>query len=326
MASCCYRNILLNSITCEIATVKTNYKTIGATPLSPAIGAEISGIDIARGIDDEQFDELRQAFVDFSVIFLRDQNLTPDQHIAFAERWGKINVNRFFKATDTHPVIAEVRKEAHQKANIGAAWHTDHSYDQCPAMGSILYAREVPSVGGDTLFASMYSAYDSLSDGLKQMLSTMNAVHSSRHSFGAGSYAGRDVEDRLGNAEAATQDALHPVIIRHPLSGRPALYVNGEFTVKFEGWTPEESQPLLDYLYAQARQNECTCRFNWRQGSIAIWDNRATQHCALNDYFGERRLMHRITIDGEDLSAYTAHYTARQFSPLRGQRAGSAGP
>jgi len=287
-----------------------NYKTIEASPLSPALGAEISGIDIARGIGDEQFDELRQAFVDYSVIFLRDQDISPDQHIAFAERWGKINVNRFFRATDTHPLIAEVRKEADQKRNIGAAWHTDHSYDQCPAMGSILYAREVPSVGGDTLFASMYAAYDALSDGLKRMLSTMNAVHSSRHAFGDVAYVDTDMEDlggRLGNTDAATQDALHPVIIRHPLSGRPALYVNGDFTVKFEGWTREESQPLLDYLYAQACQNEFTCRFSWRQGSIAIWDNRATHHCALNDYFGQRRLMHRITIDGNNLDAYTAH-------------------
>ena len=289
--------------------MKNAYKTLEATPVSPALGAEISGVDIARGIDDEQFAELRQAFIDHGVIFLRDQDITPDQHIAFAERWGSINVNRFFKAMDTHPVIAEVRKEAHQKTNIGAAWHTDHSYDQIPAMGSILCAREVPSVGGDTLFASMYAAYDSLSDGLKNMLSTMNAVHSSRHSFGEVAYVNRDADEvggRLGNTAAATQDSVHPVIIRHPLSGRPALYVNGEFTVKFEGWTEQESKPLLEYLYAQARQNEHCCRFNWRPGSIAIWDNRATHHCALNDYTGERRLMHRITIDGEDLHAFAA--------------------
>ena len=289
--------------------MKNAYKTLEATPVSPALGAEISGVDIARGIDDEQFAELRQAFIDYGVIFLRDQDITPDQHIAFAERWGSINVNRFFKAMDTHPVIAEVRKEAHQKTNIGAAWHTDHSYDQIPAMGSILCAREVPSVGGDTLFASMYAAYDSLSDGLKNMLSTMNAVHSSRHSFGEVAYVNRDADEvggRLGNTAAATQDSVHPVIIRHPLSGRPALYVNGEFTVKFEGWTEQESKPLLEYLYAQARQNEHCCRFNWRPGSIAIWDNRATHHCALNDYAGERRLMHRITIDGEDLHAFAA--------------------
>jgi len=285
-----------------------NYKTLQATPLSPALGAEISGVNIAGGISDAQFAELRQAFADYAVIFLRDQDITPEQHIAFAERWGKINVNRFFQPTDDYPVIAEVRKEADQKANIGSSWHTDHSYDQCPAMGSILYAREVPSVGGDTLFASMYAAYDALSDGLKKMLSTMRAEHSSRHAFGDVAYLDRDLDDlggRLGNTAAATQDALHPVIIRHPFSGRPALYVNGDFTVKFEGWSKQESQPLLDYLYAHASQNEFTCRFNWRKGSIAIWDNRATHHCALNDYHGERRLMHRITIEGEDLGAYT---------------------
>jgi taurine dioxygenase len=289
--------------------MQPSYKTIQALPLTPALGAEIHGIDIAAGIDDEQFAELRQAFVDFGVIFLRDQDITPEQHIAFAERWGKINVNRFFRAVDDYPLIAEVRKEAEQKSNIGSSWHTDHSYDQCPAMGSILYAREVPSVGGDTMFASMYAACDALSDGLRKMLSGMRAVHSSRHAFGEGAYVGADLDDiggRLGNTAAATQDALHPVIIRHPLSGRPALYVNGDFTVSFEGWTREESQPLLDYLYAHARQNEFTCRFRWRKGSMAIWDNRATHHCALNDYQGERRLMHRITIEGEALDAYGA--------------------
>ncbi len=289
--------------------MSTDYKTIEASPVSPALGAEISGVDIAAGISDEQFAELRQAYVDYGVIFLRDQDITPDQHIEFARRWGDINVNRFFQAVATHPVIAEVRKEAEQKANIGSSWHTDHSYDQVPAMGSILYAREVPSVGGDTLFASMYAAYDALSDGLRKMLSTMNAVHSSRHAFGEGAYVDTDLDDlggRLGNTESATQDAIHPVVIRHPLSGRPALYVNGDFTVRFDGWTQAESQPLLDYLYAHARQNEFTCRFHWRKGSIAIWDNRATHHCALNDYHGERRLMHRITIDGVALEAAAA--------------------
>ncbi|MDH3632171.1 MAG: TauD/TfdA family dioxygenase [Gammaproteobacteria bacterium] len=287
----------------------TKFETIEVSPLSPALGGTISGVDIAAGVSDEQFAEIRQAFIDYSVIFFRDQQITPDQHIEFARRWGEINVNRFFQAVESHPIIAEVRKEADQKANIGAEWHTDHSYDEVPAMGSILYAREVPTVGGDTLFASMYAAYDALSDGLKQMLSTMNAEHSSRHVFGEVAYGDRDLDDlgsRLGNTDAATQDSIHPVIIRHPLSGRPALYVNGDFTVKFENWTQEESQPLLDYLYAHARQNEFTCRFHWQQGSMAIWDNRATHHCALNDYHGERRLMHRITIDGVGLQAAAA--------------------
>ena len=277
----------------------TQYKPIKVTPLSRFVGAEVSGVEIARGLSDQQFLELRQAFVKHSVIFIRNQNITPDEHIEFAKRWGEISVNRFFQAVDSHPVIAEVRKEAHQKLNIGSTWHTDHSYDQVPAMGSILYARVVPKLGGDTLFSSMYAAYEHLSDGMKNTLLRMRAEHSSRHAFGEAAYIGLDeVEGRLSNAAEATQDAVHPVIIKHPLSGKSALYVNGEFTVKFEGWSKEESQPLLDYLYSHAYKNEFTCRFKWTQGSLAIWDNRATQHCALNDYVGEQRLMHRITISG----------------------------
>ena len=288
------------------------YKTLRAIPVSREIGAEISGVDIASGIDDGQFSELKRAYSDYGVIFFRDQDITPDQHIEFAKRWGDINVNRFFQPVETHPQIAEVRKEPHQKTNIGEAWHTDHSYDRIPAMGSILYAREVPSLGGDTLFSSMYAAYDALSDGMKKMLAGLRAEHSSRHSFGEQAYVGKDMDDvggRLGNTGAATQDAVHPVIIRHPLSGRPALYVNGEFTVKFEGWTKAESQPLLDFLYEHARQNEFTCRFHWQKGSMAIWDNRATHHCAMNDYQGELRLMHRITIEGEALVSAASDYS-----------------
>ena len=277
----------------------TQYKPIKVTPLSRFVGAEVSGVEIARGLSDQQFLELRQAFVKHSVIFIRNQNITPDEHIEFAKRWGEISVNRFFQAVDSHPVIAEVRKEAHQKLNIGSTWHTDHSYDQVPAMGSILYARVVPKLGGDTLFSSMYAAYEHLSDGMKNTLLRMRAEHSSRHAFGEAAYISlNEVEGRLSNAAEATQDAVHPVIIKHPLSGKSALYVNGEFTVKFEGWSKEESQPLLDYLYSHAYKNEFTCRFKWTQGSLAIWDNRATQHCALNDYDGEQRLMHRITISG----------------------------
>ena len=279
----------------------TEYRHIEVTPVGSALGAEISGVDISAGVNDDQFGEIWQAFIDHSVIFFRDQDMSPDQHIAFAQRWGEINVNRFFQAVETHPMIAEVRKEAHQKKNIGSTWHTDHSYDQVPAMCSILYAREVPPVGGDTLYASTCAAYEALSDGMKQMLGSMRAEHSSRHAFGDVAYEEVDMDDlnnRLGNTGAATQDAVHPVIIRHPLSGRPSIYVNGDFTLKFEGWTQEESQPLLDYLYAHISRPEFCHRFQWRQGSIAIWDNRATHHNAINDYQGYKRLMHRITIDG----------------------------
>ncbi len=199
-------------------------------PASNAVGAEILDLDVTD-LSDSDFEQLRNAYLEHGVIFLRGQKLTPEQHIAFAERWGEININRFFGAVDGYPQIAEVRKEPDQKNNIGGGWHTDHSYDVEPAMGSILYAREVPATGGDTLFASMYAAYDALSDGLKQALDGLRAVHSSRHVFGAGGGANRALEGRIGNPEAATQDAVHPVVIQHPDSGRKALYVNPGFTI-----------------------------------------------------------------------------------------------
>jgi taurine dioxygenase len=163
----------------------------------------------------------------------------------------------------------------------------------------MLYARQVPPAGGDTLFSSMTLAFEALSDGMKKTLLGLNAWHSSRHAFGYGVSDNEHYEDgRLANPELAVQDALHPVIITHPLSGKKALYVNADFTVRFDGWTIEESQPLLDFLYAHGAREEFTCRFEWQEGSIALWDNRATWHNAMNDYHGHRRVMHRITLEG----------------------------
>lgn len=272
-------------------------------PISGALGAEIVGVDFAAGVDNETFDRIRETFLDCGVIVIRDQVLTPGQHLAAARRFGGINVNRFFTPVDGHPEVAEVRKEAHQKRNIGSKWHTDHSYDDVPALGSMIYAIEIPPAGGDTLFANMSLAYETLSDGMKEMLSKLEAVHSSRHVFGPGYKASPDVSDRFRNAEQAVQDAVHPVVIRHPDTGRKSLYVNPTFTVRFNGWTEEESRPLLDYLYAHAAKPEFSCRVRWREGSLGLWDNRTTWHLALNDYPGHRRLMHRVTIEGTALSA-----------------------
>ncbi|MEM7019924.1 MAG: TauD/TfdA family dioxygenase [Pseudomonadota bacterium] len=278
----------------------TDYQTIKVTPLSPTVGAEISGIDLTKPISDTQVQDILNAHANYGVIFFRDQQLTPEQHIAFAERCGVININRFFKPVDDYPKVAQVLKEPHQQANIGGGWHTDHSYDQLPAMGSVLYALEVPPTGGDTMFASMGAAYDALSDGLKETLESLNALHSSRHVFGGPREA---AGDRIGNPELATQDAIHPVVIKHPVSGRKTLYVNPGFTLQFEGWTAEESQPLLQYLYRHAAKPEFVYRFQWQPGSVAFWDNRAVWHYALNDYHGQRRLMHRITLEGGALEA-----------------------
>ncbi len=271
-------------------------------PVSGAVGAEVRGIDISRPLPSTTVAALRAALGEHGVLFFRDQALTEAQHIAFAEQFAKININRFFRAVEGWPQIAEVRKEPEQTKNIGGGWHTDHSYDDIPALGSLLYAREVPPSGGDTIFASMFAAYDALSDGLKRTLEGLRAVHSSRHVFGTQAKRGDDLKDRLGNAEAATQDAVHPMVIRHPISGKKALYVNRGFTTHIEGWTVEESKPLLEYLYQHGARPEFSCRFNWAPGSMAFWDNRATWHLAVNDYQGHRRLMHRITLEGVAIS------------------------
>jgi taurine dioxygenase len=282
------------------------YDTIEVSPQSVAVGAEIHGVNLAAELSNAQFSEIRQAFLEFGVIFFRDQDLSPEQHLAFARRFGAINVNRFFTPVKDHPEIAEVLKEADQKKNIGAEWHTDHSYDQIPALGSALYGKEIPPLGGDTMFASMGAAFETLSDGLKDTLRSLRAVHSSRHVFGPARYeaaAGTsEVTSRYRNPELATQDAVHPVVIHHPDTGREILYVNSTFTVRFEGWTDEESAPLLNFLFTHGARPEFACRFRWRKGSLALWDNRATWHMALNDYHGHRRYMHRITIEGVALN------------------------
>ncbi len=268
----------------------------------PGVGAEILGVDISSGLAANELDTIKATFSEHGLVFFRDQKLTETDHIELAGRFGKININRFFASNPDYPEIALVSKEPDQLANIGGGWHTDHSYDREPALGSILVARELPLSGGDTWFTSMYKAYDSLSEGLKETLEGLSAVHSAKHIFGpqAGYDTAGSASGRIGNADAALEleDPIHPVVISHPLSGRRALYVNAAFTLRFDGWTDEESAPLLAYLYGHAIADENVTHFKWENGSVAFWDNRATWHFAQNDYQGQRRVMHRITIDG----------------------------
>jgi taurine dioxygenase len=285
------------------ADVSQTRTAVEVTPYSSALGAVISGVDLTEPIDDVSFASIRKAFGEYGVIFFRDQHISPEQHLAFARRFAPIDINRFFRAVEGYPEIAEVRKEPEQITNIGGGWHTDHSYDLVPAMGSVLYAREVPPHGGDTLFASMAKAFEALSPGLQATLEGMRAVHSTAHVFGAqGAYANfKDTGGRIGNVAAATQDTVHPVVIRHPDTGQKVLYVNSGFTVRFEGWSVAESAPLLNFLYQHAAQPEFSCRFQWAEGSLAFWDNRSTWHYALNDYHGHRRVMHRVTVQGSSI-------------------------
>ncbi|MEE9334907.1 MAG: TauD/TfdA family dioxygenase [Granulosicoccaceae bacterium] len=265
--------------------------SITITPTSDA-GAYISGIDLnAASASDVK--KIKDALGNHGVAFFRDQSITSESHIAFAARFGEININRFFTPLADYPQIAQVLKEPEHDKNIGEKWHTDHSYDQIPALGSILVARELPASGGDTLFVNMFAAYDALSSEQKDALEGLSATHSSRHVFGS-----KDKTGRLKNSNAATQDSSHPVVIKHPFSGKRALYVNPEFTVKINELPHAKSESLLNEIYTHTQRSEFMHRFEWLPGSVAFWDNRATWHKALNDYPGQRRLMHRITVQG----------------------------
>ncbi|MEP1143411.1 MAG: TauD/TfdA family dioxygenase [Henriciella sp.] len=278
------------------------------------VGAEITDVDITSMSPDE-FQSIKNAFAEHGVIFLRDQDTNEDDHIAFAKRFGDININRFFAAHPSFPEIALVAKDVDQKDNIGGGWHTDHSYDHEPALGSVLVARELPESGGDTMFASMYKAYEALPADLKAKIDGRSALHSGKQIFGEGadSYYNKsdagthdDGTNRIGNASVAEllKDPEHPMVVTHPLSGKKALYVNPAFTVNVVGMNESESEELLAALYTHVYAgNAFHQRFKWEPGSIAMWDNRSTWHWALNDYQGQRRVMHRITIEGCALAA-----------------------
>lgn len=284
-------------------TVAIESAPITVRRLTGGCGAEILGVDLSRPQSAGELALIRDAQHAHGVVFFRDQSITPEQHIAFARQWGDIVINKFFEALDGYPEIALVNKAETDVKNIGGTWHTDHSYDKAPALGSILVARELPEDGGDTLFANMCAAYDALPEDMKERVSALRAVHSANQIFGYGGRA-QDPEGRSNtfhNPDLAAGEVSHPVVIRHPDSGRPALYVNPTFTVRIEGVPDDESKELLDELYAHATRPEFTCRFRWAPGSIAFWDNRATLHYAVNDYHGHRRILHRITIDGCEL-------------------------
>ena len=279
-----------------------SYRAFDLNRVAGALGAEISGIDLARSLDDAVIAEIRQGLLDHQVIFFRDQHLTPEQHLAFGRRFGDLNIHDFVAGMPDRPEILEVRKEEHETGgNFGGAWHSDVTYLEEPALGSILYAREVPAFGGDTLFANMYLAYDALSEGMKRMLADMTAVHSARRAYSPRSnyFTEGQRSMKILRSNAAEAEVQHPVVRTHPETGRKALFVNGTFTIRFTDMTEEESAPLLHYLYRHATHPEFTCRFRWRPNAIAFWDNRCVQHYAINDYHGQQRVMHRVTVNGD---------------------------
>ncbi len=263
------------------------------TPVTPHVGAYISDIDLAEEQAPEVYQQIRQAFLDHGVVFFRDQHLNSEQYVALAKRFGKpvLPTSGIIPALPGSDVIAEVKKE--RDRNIGGSWHTDQSHLRAPSWATMLLCRKRPASGGDTLFANMMAAYEQLSEGLKATLKPLRAVHCN-----AGVHA------RMGTGRTPDPEVLHPVIAHHPESGRPILYVNPGYTMRFDGWTEAESKSLLDYLFQEAIKPTLTCRFQWEVGSLAFWDNLSTWHFAVNDYGIGERVMHRIVINGPTVESF----------------------
>ena len=267
-------------------------------PIGGALGAEIRDIDLSVDLGATTVAEIRRALLDHLVIFFRGQPLTPAQFIAFGRRFGTLSRYPFVAGLAEHPEIIEVAKREHERVNFGGIWHSDTTYLDEPPMGSLLLAREVPAAGGDTLFANMYLAYETLSDGMRRLLDGLVGVSSS-----AKADVTRTREDRIRTSPSEQSRehflAEHPVVRTHPETRRKALYVNPAHTVGFKGMSEAESAPLLDFLFRHQVRPEFTCRFRWTPGSLAFWDNRATQHNPINDYHGHRRIMHRLSLAGD---------------------------
>jgi taurine dioxygenase len=272
---------------------------IRVSPSAGCLGAEISGVDLSRELGDDVIAAIRRAWLEHLVVFFRDQKLDPEQFLAFARRMGPLGRYPFVPGLDGYPEIIAVTKLPHEKVNFGGIWHSDTTYLERPPTGTLLLAREIPPVGGDTVFANMYAAYESLSPGLQRTLESLRAVNSS-----ALADVSKTREDRIRDSQGAGEplpvhEALHPVVRTHPETGRKALFVNVAHTARFEGMTEQESRPLLQWLFQHQTRLEFTCRFRWQVGSLALWDNRCTQHNPLNDYHGWKRVMHRITLQGD---------------------------
>ncbi len=265
--------------------------------VSPEIGAEISGVNLSLELNKSQILQIRKALLDFGVLFFRDQVINPDQQMKFGAYFSELLKYPFLKGLNDYPMVVPVLKCPNETINFGGIWHSDTAYLSEPPMATILYAKELPPCGGDTMFASMYAAFDTLSEGMKKLLIKLRAVNSADNQGVADTRANR-IRDSGCDIPFVGMNSIHPVVRTHPETGRKSLYINRAHTVCFEGMTKKESAPILNYLFKHQVREEFVCRFRWTEGSIAFWDNRCTQHYPINDYHGFKRLLHRVTLRG----------------------------
>ncbi len=279
------------------------YRTFGLTPLCGAGGAEITGVNASLPLPPATVAELRCALTEYCVIFLRDQTLTPDQQKTFARHFGPLAQTPFIKPLDGHPEMMRIVREADEKKklNFGGRWHSDMTFSAAPVLGTCLYARESPAIGGDTLWTNQMQAYDALSPAMQRMLAGLTVMHSAKRSYGPqGTYADDDLKSmRIAASEAALAEQPHPCVRTHPESGRRILFINWVYAIRFEDMSEEESAPLLDFLNRHSQRPEFQIRLRWTRGTLTLWDKRSTQHLAVNDYAGFRREMDRVTIAGD---------------------------
>lgn len=282
----------------------TEYRHIETRKIAGALGSEVSGVNLVEELSDEVLAEIRAALLENLVIFFRDQDLTPERQLAFAQRWGDIHLHPFMVGMEGHPEVLRIVKTPQDKKNFGGSWHTDQMFSPKPAMGTILYAVEVPSTGGDTMFTNQYLAYETLSDRMKSLIGGLKTVCVGDNFKKNGGRSRKDMYPRqmsqmmVKDPGDVQTTSIHPLVRTHPETGRKALYVGGHVQ-SFDGMTDEESQPLIDFLMKHSTRPEFTCRFRWERGSLAFWDNRCTQHFAVNDYPAETRIMHRVTVCGD---------------------------
>ena len=269
------------------------YRRITVDPLTPSIGAEITGIDLRESLDDETVAEVRRALLAHGVVFFRDQHIDHDQHLAFGKRFGDLHIHPVAPCIDGRPELMRIRTDADSVRHNGDRWHSDVSCDEEPPMGSVLHLDTVPACGGDTLFASMYAAWDALSGPMKALLDPLEALHASEHLY----------HHLYGDEKVMRRNeypsAVHPVVRTHPETGRKALFVNGGFTRRILGVSESESRALLAFLFDHVAEPRFQCRFRWRRYSMAFWDNRCVQHYAMWDYFPETRSGTRVTVAGD---------------------------
>jgi taurine dioxygenase len=275
-----------------------NYETITVRPLTGALGAEIGGVDLRTPLGNRQWSEIHQAFLAHCAIYIRDQLLAPPDMLRFARYFAEPAFYPFVEGLPDYPQIFELRKEPDQKENVGGAWHSDTTYTERPPIGTMLYAREVPEYGGDTMVANQYLAYETLSPGMRAMLDGLTGIYSARMNGGRGRREENKYMKMRDTDKADNMEAEHPVVRTHPETGRKAIFVNPNSTVRIDDVSEAESDAILNFLYTHVKLPDFQCRVEWDETTLVFLDNRACQHYAVPDY-DERRVLHRVTIKGD---------------------------